>query len=752
MRKATVRISGVVQGVGFRPFLVRLAREYGVTGFVKNECGYVFVEAYAQENTLLRFLEAIREHAPVASRILRQEQEIHDLPDAEERPAYFRILLSESRCGGIITPSPDIATCDDCLRELFSPDNPRYRNPFISCTNCGPRYSILHDIPYDRANTSMDIYPLCPFCAQEYSAPSNRRFHAQTVCCNDCGPILDYFDRAGNARGDKALPEAIRALRGGHIVAVKGIGGYHFACNPYNDEAVAALRALKGRERKPFAVMFRDIEDIWAHCIISPEEEALLASPARPIVLLLRTLDSLSPLVCGKSPYLGVFLPYTPLQHLLLQETGPLVMTSANSTSLPIIMDDWAIMRFFSEHNGLHGVLCHDRGILRRLDDSVAMVARGNTHILRRARGYVPLPLPCPSGGVELIACGSQEKNTVCLYKDGLLYPSGEIGDLDSMETLRAYRRTVKDMRDTLRIAPELVVCDMHPGYESSRYAKSMCVPVMEAQHHHAHIASVMAEHGLSGSVIGVAFDGTGYGTDSTVWGGEFLIVSPAGFTRAAHLKPVRLLGSDNSVRQGWKTALCMLYDAGGDIPSEDDRAQLVLAALQKDIHTIRSSSMGRVFDAVSALLGICEESGYNGQCAIELEYAAMRYLLNDGQAEPLPYSLAEMDETVVIDFAPCFRELQARISQGDDAKLLALRFHRTICHMIADVCAILRNRYGVGDVALSGGVFQNRILLEETMPLLESSGFTVYTNSQVPAGDGGLSLGQAYIGLMKNQ
>ncbi len=751
MRKAIIRISGVVQGVGFRPFLVRLAQECRVTGFVKNECGHVFVEAYAYEHALLRFIDAIPKNAPAASCILRLEHEIRSVSDAEESPAEFHIHHSESCCGGIVTPSPDIATCDDCLMDLFSPSNPRYRNPFISCTNCGPRYSILHAIPYDRANTSMDTYPMCPLCDEEYRTSSNRRFHAQTVCCNDCGPILEYYDRESNARGERALREAIRALRDGKIVAVKGIGGYHFACDPYNDAAVAALRALKGREHKPFAVMFRDIEDIGAHCIIGPEEEALLSSPARPIVLLRRTLDSLSKHVCAKSPYLGVFLPYTPLQHLLLQQTGPLVMTSANVTSHPIMMEDWAIMRFFSEHDGLYGVLTHDRAILRRLDDSVAMVVRGKTHILRRARGYVPLPLPT-LGGTELIACGPQEKATVCLHRDGLLYPSGEIGNLDSIEMLRAYRRTVNDMRDTLHISPQLAICDMHPEYESTRYAKSMCIPVMEVQHHHAHVASVMAEHELTGNIIGVAFDGTGYGPDGTVWGGEFLIVSSAGYKRVAHLKPVRLLGSDSSIRQGWKTALCMLYDAGLKVPVKSDRTQLVASALQNGVNTICSSSMGRVFDAVSALLGICEESSYDGQCAIELEYAARRWLINGGQAEPLPFSLAETEDTVLIDFAPCFQRLQVCISQGDNAELLALRFHRTVCRMIADVLAELRDRYGIRDIALSGGVFQNRILLEEVIPLLEELGFTVYTNRQVPTGDGGLSLGQAYIGLMANR
>lgn len=752
MTKAIVRISGVVQGVGFRPFLVRLAQEYGITGFVKNECGHVFVEAYAAEHVLLRFIDAIQKSAPVASRILRLEHDILCLSDAEDIPAEFLIHHSEACCGGIVTPSPDIATCDNCLRELFSSGNPRYRNPFISCTNCGPRYSILQAIPYDRANTSMGVYPLCPLCTEEYQTPSNRRFHAQTVCCNDCGPILEYYGCKSNARGERALPEAIRALRDGKIVAIKGIGGYHFACDPYNDTAVVALRALKGREHKPFAVMFRDIKDIRAHCIICPEEESLLTSPARPIVLLLRTADSLSSLVCGKSPYLGAFLPYTPLQHLLLQQTGPLVMTSANMTSLPIMMEDLAILRFFSAHTGLYGVLTHDRAILRRLDDSVAMVVRGKPYILRRARGFVPLPLPSSMDGAELIACGSEEKSTICLHKNGLLYPSGEIGDLDSIEILRAYRRTVNDMRNTLRISPQLAICDMHPRYEASRYAKTMCIPVMEIQHHHAHIASVMAEHGLTDNVIGVAFDGTGYGTDGTVWGGEFLIVSRAGYKRVAHLKPVRMLGSDNSIRQGWKTALCMLYDAGLNMPAKDARTQLVTTALQNSINTIRSSSMGRVFDAVSALLGICEEASYDGQCAIELEYAARRRLINGGQAEPLPFSFVEAEDSVLIDFAPCFQRLQACISQGDDAELLALRFHRTVCRMIADVLVELRSRYGIRDVCLSGGVFQNRILLEETVPLLEELGLTVYTNSQVPAGDGGLSLGQAYIGLMANQ
>ena len=744
--KAIIRVYGVVQGVGFRPFVARLANEHGVTGFVKNECGNVLIEAVASASVLSGFLNDISERRPAASHISLIEKDILTI-NSEDYPESFRIISSDSYCGGIVMPSPDIAMCDDCLRELFTPDNPRYQNPFISCTNCGPRFSILHAIPYDRANTTMQIYPMCTFCEDEYADPSNRRFHAQTVCCNDCGPIMEYVDREKQYRGPKAMEHAIQALQDGKIVAVKGVGGYHLACSPFDDFALFSLRALKGRDQKPFAVMFQTIEEIQEHCAITPEEEALLTSPARPIVLLRRIKNALSYQVCTTSPYLGAFLPYTPLQHILLEQTGPLVMTSANVSSLPIIKADWEIGRFFKEHPALPGVLLHDRDILRRLDDSVVMVVHGKTHFIRRARGYVPLPIAAPVKGAELMACGSQEKCTICLQKDGLLYPSSEIGDLDSMEAHRAYRAAATDMRNTLRISPSLAVCDMHPGYESTRYAKTSGLPVLEVQHHYAHIASVMAEHCLDRSIIGVAFDGTGYGTDGTVWGGEFLIASAREFKRVAHLKPVKLLGSDESIRQGWKSAICILHDAG--IQSDDNRASLIVAALQNGINTIRSSSMGRVFDAVSSILGICEEAHYSGQCAIELEYAAMRYRMSGGQSEPLPYNLTEENEALVVDLAPCIRELYKLHENGSEPQALAARFHATVSRMIADVCTKLRNLYGINEVALSGGVFFNRILLEEAIPLLQREGFAVYTNNSVPAGDGGLSLGQAYIGLM---
>ncbi len=743
--RAIIRVYGVVQGVGFRPFIARLANEHGITGNVKNECGHVLIDAFASATVLSRFLNDICERKPAASYISQIEHEFFTI-DVEEYPEGFRIVSSDSSCGGMVMPSPDIAMCDDCLRELLSPGNPRYRNPFISCTNCGPRYSILESIPYDRANTSMGIYPMCPLCAEEYTNPVNRRFHAQTVCCNDCGPVMKSIERNGQFRGVKAIDRSIQALQDGKILAIKGIGGYHFACSPFDDSTLLTLRALKGREQKPFAVMFRNMEEIRHHCTVTAEEEALLTSPARPIVLLRRNANTLSYQVCASSPYLGAFLPYTPLQHLLLEQTGPLVMTSANVSSLPIIKADWEMGRFFKEHPPLHGVLLHDREILRRLDDSVAMVVLGKTHFIRRARGYVPLPVAVPATGAELIACGSQEKNTICLQKDGLLYPSSEIGDLDTMESLRAYRTVAADMQNTLRITPTLAVCDMHPGYESTRYAKALGLPVMEVQHHYAHIASVMAEHGLDRSVIGVAFDGTGYGTDGTVWGGEFLIASPDGFTRAGHLKPVKLLGSDESVRQGWKSAICILHDSG--IKSEDNRAPLIVAALEKNVNTIFSSSMGRVFDAVSAMLGVCDNSGYDGQCAIELEYAAMQYKLNGGHSEPLPFHLSEENGILLADLAPCIRELHM-LREHSDAHTLAARFHTTVSRMILEVCLRLRKQYGIEEVALSGGVFFNRLLLEETIPLLERDGFAVYTNECVPAGDGGLSLGQAYIGLM---
>lgn len=746
--KASIRITGLVQGVGFRPFVSRLAGEYGINGFVKNESGHVLIEAVAPEEVLFQFMEALKSHAPKGSLILSLEKRMERPTHAELSSHGFYISKSsESGPDKVIVP-PDIAVCDDCLKELFSPGDPRFGNPFISCTHCGPRFSIIRSIPYDRANTTMQPFPLCPLCSGQYNATSDRRCHAQTVCCNQCGPKLCYKNRSDIMYGAPALEISISALMQNKIIAVKGIGGYHLCCSPFDAVAVTELRHIKAREHKPFAVMFPDIEQLRLYCELGDAEKALITNPARPIVLLKRKPSAISERVYTSSLYLGAFLPYTPLQHLILRRTGPLIMTSANTSSLPIIINDEQMLDFFDAHKELDGVLLHDRKILRRLDDSVAAVIANETHMVRRARGYVPLPLPAEnSDGVELLACGSQEKNTFSLYKDGLIYASAETGDIDSREAIANYAESAADMQTLLGIKPSLAICDKHPGYESSLYAKSLGLPVLEVQHHYAHVASVMAEHNIRDNVIGVAFDGTGYGEDGTIWGGEFLISSSDGFVRAAHIKPVKLFASDESVRQGRKTALCFLYDAG-ILPEDtcDDDTSLIHAALDNSVNTILSSSMGRVFDAVSSILGICHYSGYDGQCAIELENTATGY--TGILPPPFPFDISEKEDKIIADLSPCIREIYCGSRQGESPEALAYRFHITVCELVCTMCIRLRTKYRINKVALSGGVFSNRILVEKIKPRLCEAGFEVYFNNQFPAGDGCVSVGQTIVGL----
>ena len=737
-----LRISGVVQGVGFRPFVARLARKHALTGSVRNAGGAVIVRLGGEAEAISRFLEELMENPPAGSFIRSVEQ----LECEETLPEGFVIEPSEA-ASGIAMPGPDIATCPDCLNELFTPGDPRYQNPFISCTYCGPRFSILKELPYDRNTTSMDAFSMCGLCEGQYHEEEDRRFHAQTVCCNACGPKLSGITRENNQHtGDRALKTAIEFLNSGGIVAIKGIGGYHLACSAMDAAAVARLRLLKGRESKPFAVMFGSLSVVAAHCVVSKEEEALLTSPARPIVLLYRNQDSpIAQGVYGASRYLGAFLPYTPLQHLLFRETGPLVMTSANPSGLPIIYREEDILRFFAAHNELDYVLSHDRGIERILDDSVVAVVGGNTQFIRRARGYVPLPVAqAEDQGHTVLALGPHQKSNICVYNGGQFYPGTELGDLETQEMIRSYEQTAADMQRLLQANVTHAVCDLHPEYASTRYAKSLCLPLRELQHHFAHIASVMAEHGRIKPVIGVSFDGTGYGTDSTVWGGEFLLASPYGFTRAGHIKPSAYLGGDASIRQGWKSAACLFYGAG--LPAQDARGELVEAALKSGVNAIRSSSMGRVFDAVSAMLGICQDSTYEGQCAIELEAAAARY---GGESLPLAYEVLEEQGKLIVDLAPALRELRLEQENRAEVVLLAHRFHMTTAAIINDICERLRARTGINEVALGGGVFHNRILLEEATQLLTDAGFEVLTNRAVPPGDGGISLGQAYIGAV---
>lgn len=754
--KATIRIAGIVQGVGFRPFTARLAEEYRLSGYVKNRSGHVLIEAVGERSALEGFLNDISERRPSGSFLASVASEF--VPAPPDAPLGFLILPSDEAEGAAVMPSPDIAVCDDCLSELFTEGDPRYLNPFISCTNCGPRFSIIKKIPYDRQSTSMDAFPMCPLCAREYKDPKNRRFHAQTVCCNACGPALFYTGRNGVAKGASALEAAVRALSGGKIIAVKGIGGYHLATSPFSAESVKELRTLKGREQKPFAVMFPCLASIREHCEVSEPEAALLNSSARPIVLLDRLPSTIAEVVYGSSRSMGAFLPYTPLHHLLLKETGPVVLTSANPSGLPIMKDDAEALAFFERNDLLSGVLWNDREIVRRLDDSVAAVVGKKVRLLRRARGYVPFPTRLAgyeSGFPPIFCAGAQEKSAFCLIQGGFAYVSAETGALDTQEAVSVYESAVPDMERTLQITPALIACDPHPYYEATRYAQKRGLPVVFIQHHFAHIASVMAEHGLKSGVLGAAFDGTGYGLDGTIWGGEFILAQNGGFERAGHLKAVKLFASDDSVRQAWKSALCYLYDAGlydeARAHAYGAHAELIGAALDANVNTLFSSSMGRAFDAVSSLLNICHESGYDGQSAIELENSAARYQKEAklANAAPLPYAMNEDEFGPVIDLAPTFAALCAEKKRGVSADELAYRFHLTVCAFTLEAFRALREKTGLYAAALSGGVFQNRVLSETLEPMLERAGFSVYRNDAYPAGDGCIPLGQGYAALL---
>ncbi len=753
--QAILHISGIVQGVGFRPFVARLARQHGLSGFVKNQSGHVLIELIGTKAALEAFQSELVSRRPAGSFLASVDVKLS--PCESPINNAFVILPSDEGDAGAVMPSPDIAVCDDCLSELFTKGNPRYKNAFISCTNCGPRYSVIKKIPYDRSRTSMDVFPMCTLCETQYKEPLDRRFHAQTVCCNSCGPTLFYTDRSGDTiKGSDALSAAAATLKQGAILAVKGIGGYHLACSPYREEGVLALRALKGREQKPFAVMFPSLEHASEHCAITEREAELLQTPQRPIVLVKRKPSPISKAVYGSSRFMGAFLPYTPLHHLLLRETGALVLTSANPSGLPIIKDDAEMLAFFKENDKLFGILWNDREIVRRLDDSVAAVVLEKPRLIRRARGYVPFPTALhgfEDGFPPVLCVGAQEKSAFCLAQNSFAYVSAEAGALDTVEAVSAYESAVSDMERTLQIAPALVACDLHPLYEATRYAKKRGLPLVFVQHHFAHIASVMAEHALKGSVLGAAFDGTGYGTDGTIWGGEFIFVKDGHFERIGHLKPVTLFSSDDSVRQAWKSALCYLFDAGLEEEALSHpygaHATLIKAALDAKVNTIPSSSMGRAFDAVSSILGVCHESDYDGQSAIELENTAAQYVSETGhEATPLPYTLEENETGLVADLSPALRALCDEKAKGTPKEELSYRFHLTVCALTLAMFLAIRNNTGVRTIALSGGVFQNRLLTELLVPWLEREGFSVYLNEAYPAGDGCIPLGQAYAAL----
>ena len=750
----SISVQGVVQGVGFRPFVYRLASAHNLKGWVCNTSGEVQVDIEGKESDLQKFLSELEHEAPPQARIEKISTKEH--PPAGYQNFEIRHSVAEEGKSQLI--SPDIATCEACRGEIFDVQDRRYRYPFTNCTNCGPRFTIIDDIPYDRPKTTMRHFKMCPDCQREYDDPFDRRFHAQPNACPVCGPSLTLTDNEGKAVScDDVLNAACEFLRDGKILAIKGLGGFLLACDATDTEVVKRLRTRKRRGAKPLAVMLPTLSEVKKHCCVSPEEEALLASPENPIVLLQWNKSStVSREVAPKIKYLGVMLPYTPLHHILLQEVGiPLVMTSGNLSEEPIARDnDEALQRL---NNIADYFLLHNRDIRSRYDDSVYLVEEEKPRALRRARGYAPYPIFLPFQSQEILACGAQEKNTFCLLKDNHAFVSQHIGDMENEETLEHFEDTVALYRSLFRLDPQVVACDMHPEYLSTKYALELVerypeLRLVHVQHHHAHIASCLAENGGGGPVIGVSFDGTGYGTDSTIWGGEFLVADYKSFDRVGHFELVPMPGGEAAIRKPYRMALGYILslcsdESGEGLPLLDTidpvELQLIQKQLERGINSPLTSSAGRLFDAVAAIAGVRGEVDYEAQAAIELEMLAPEDVRDCGS---YPFSIDEQDSVSIIRLGQLLAAVIKDMRDNNSPSIISARFHNTVTQVIVETCRRISQQTGLKEVALSGGVFQNRLLLRLSVEALNQEGFTVFTHSLVPPNDGGISLGQAVV------
>ncbi|MBU2611377.1 MAG: carbamoyltransferase HypF [Chloroflexi bacterium] len=796
LRGASIHITGIVQGVGFRPFVYSLAKRFALTGWVRNTSAGVDIELDGTKSALDDFIHALKNELPPLARMDDLQTNWHD-PNGF---TTFEILHSEAVAGAFQPISPDVCICPDCLRELFDPKDRRYRYPFINCTNCGPRFTIITDIPYDRPNTTMAPFAMCPDCAAEYSDPLDRRFHAQPVACPKCGPGIwlerlnvQTFERSNV--GDGAILEAQRLLAQGKIVAIKGLGGFHLACDATNSQAVTELRNRKLRVDKPFALMMPDLETVEKHCFVNEAERELLESRQRPIVLLNRRPESnIAVEVAPRQDTLGVMLPYTPLHYLLFAPAKeilpssfifhpssfifppssfilhPLVMTSGNLSEEPIATDnDEARHRLASLADAF---LMHNRDIRTRCDDSVVRVLSDQlsvisdqslntdhwslvTYPLRRSRGYAPDPLQLPFDAPPLLATGAELKNTFCLTRERYAFLSHHIGDMQNYETLRSFEDGVAHFERLFRIKPEAIAHDLHPDYLSTRYALQRAerdnLPAIGVQHHHAHVAACMAEHGLNGEspVIGVAFDGTGYGEDGAIWGGEFLVADYLGYQRPYHLAYFPLPGGDAAIRRPARTALALLWQLGLDwderlAPAKDlcDEERMALRVqLERGLNAPLTSSMGRLFDAAAALAGVRQKVNYEAQAAIEFEALA-----DPRETGEYPFAVDRSE----VQPRPAIEALIADALGGTPVPVISARFHNGLAEMVRGVCCRIRSESKINMIALSGGVWQNRQLLKRTLERMQGEGFQVYIHRQVPPNDGGLALGQAAVAIAK--
>ena len=750
MARRAIAVRGIVQGVGIRPFVFGLAQRFHLTGFVKNRTSDVLIEVEGDGDSLDRFLDELVNHAPALAHI----EDLHCDPAPERGDRQFLIHPSEAESAGAIFVSPDVATCADCLTEMFDPANRRHRYSFLNCTNCGPRLTIITGAPYDRPQTTMAGFAMCAACRAEYDDPANRRFHAQPTCCAVCGPRLWLLDAQGEPRSSSD-PLALFAadIRVGRIGAIKGLGGYHLVCDARSDAAVEELRRRKVREEKPFALMVRDLAAAEALCVISPAERALLESRRRPIVLLpKRSTCAVADGVAPGNPSLGVMLPYTPMHHLLLHEVdGPLVMTSGNRADEPIAYDDADALQRLGGIADLF--LVHDRPIHVRCDDSVTRIVDQTEMPLRRSRGYAPepfvLPMACPQ---PIAALGGQLKGTFALGRDRYAFVSHHLGDLDHFDAYRAFVEDLGLYEALFDIKPRLLVHDLHPDYASTRYARQRGeaegIPLRAVQHHHAHLASCLADNGLDEAVIGVSFDGTGYGTDGAIWGGEFLVGDYRQYRRAAHLRYVGLAGGEQAIREPWRMALAHLLDAGLSeavlvqrVPPSALRTARQM--IERRFNSPMTSSAGRLFDAVALLAGGRTAVSFEGQAAIELEWRAGAI----AHAEPYPWQIEDAAaEKAIIDTRPLIQAVADDARRGRDGHHIAQRFHATMADLIAAVCQRIRTQTDLNTVVLSGGVFMNALLARAAAHRLRDTGFTVYRHQKVPPNDGGLCLGQLAI------
>ena len=759
-----IRVYGIVQGVGFRPTVSRHATSNGICGTVCNKGPYVEIYAQGQKKQMEGFLKALEVQPPKRAAILKINTE-DVTAETDMHFETFDIIESEKTKGEIFV-SPDIAICEECKEEMYDPKDRRYLHPFINCTCCGPRLTILDALPYDRERTSMKEFPMCPDCAEEYEDETTRRYDAQPVCCNECGPEVYLIGRS--ERGRDAITYTRRMISEGKIMAIKGIGGFHLCCDATNEEAVQRLRTLKRRPAKPFAVMAKDESVVKRECVVTPEQEMILTGHQKPILLLDKENGGrLAPSIAPGNPKVGVMLPYAPVQLLIFQYDDGikmpdiLVMTSGNTSGAPICREDTEAVAELSHL--CDAMLSHNRKIRIRADDTVMDFYKNEPYMIRRSRGYAPLPFMMSTDWKgKVLAVGGELKNTFCIGVDSRFYPSPYVGDLEDLRTVKALQETIQRFQTLLEVHPQVVVCDLHPKYNSTVVAEELGYPIVKVQHHYAHILSCMVENDCQEPVIGVAFDGTGYGTDGTIWGGEILLADYEDFTRFGNITPFLQIGGDVSAKEGWRIAVSMIYGYTKDRELADEikkkldlcsekESKVQFAMADRKLNAVLSTSVGRLFDAVSAILGIRHKSSFEGEASMALEFAAEAYEQNNHvqkQNEKIDPLVYEEDGHVILNTQLLVQRIVEAKLQGADSGRLAYRFHEILAEQITAVCVEARNVSGRQKAVLSGGVFQNRLLLRLTEERLTEEGFEVLRHRMVPPNDGGIAVGQAAYGM----